>query len=62
MKKKWRAFKDARKFVHKLGLKNRDEWRVFCKSGEKPDDFPNYPAEVYKNKAGKILEIGLILE
>ena len=48
MKKKYRPFKEARKFVRSLGLKNRDEWRVFCKSGEKPDDIPNYPAGVYK--------------
>ena len=51
----WRSFKEARKFVHKLGLKNRDEWRVFCKSGEKPDDIPNHPAGVYKNKGWKTL-------
>ena len=55
VKKKFRSFSEARKFVRKLGLKNRDEWRVFCKSGEKPDDIPNYPAGVYKNKGWKNL-------
>jgi len=49
----YRSFSEARKFVHKLGLKKRDEWSVFCKSGEKPDDIPNYPAGVYKNKGWK---------
>ena len=53
--REYKSFEDARKFVHKLGLKNRDEWRVFCKSGEKPDDIPNYPAGVYKNKGWKNL-------
>ena len=52
---KWRSFKQARKFVHKLGLKNRDEWRVFVKSGKRPDDIPNQPAGVYKNKGWKNL-------
>ena len=54
-KKQWRQFEEATKFVHKLGLKNRDEWRVFVKSGEKPDDIPNSPSDVYKNKGWKNL-------
>ena len=54
-KKTYRSFEEARKYVHKLELKNRDEWSVFCKSGEKPDDIPNHPAGVYKNKGWKNL-------
>ena len=55
MRKKWRPFEESRKFVHKLELKNRDEWSIFCKSSEKPDDIPNHPAGVYKNKGWKNL-------
>ena len=39
-KKTYRSFKDARKFARKLGLKNKKEWREYCKSGNKPDDIP----------------------
>ena len=52
-KKTYRSFEEARKFVHKLELKNRDEWSVFCKSGKKPEDMPADPAGVYKNKGWK---------
>ena len=38
-----------------LNLKNVDEWEQYCKSGKKPDDIPNHPAGVYKNKGWKTL-------
>lgn len=44
-----RSFEDARKFVHKLNLKNMNEFRSYCKSGKKPDDIPATPDRVYKN-------------
>ncbi len=50
MKRKFRNFKDARKFVHSLKLKNQKEWELYRKSKNKPDDIPTGPAEVYKNK------------
>ena len=34
---KYRSFEDARKFVHKLDLKNLKEWRQYIKSGKIPD-------------------------
>ena len=43
-------FEPARKFVHSLGLKNWDEWRVYLNSGQKPDDIPATPEKVYKGK------------
>jgi hypothetical protein len=49
----YRPFKDAREFVRSLGLKNGDEWKTYCKSGNKPNDIPNTPNEVYKNKGWK---------
>ena len=49
-KKKYRIFVDARKFVNSLGIKSRRDWNLYCKSGQKPDDIPSYPNQVYKNK------------
>ena len=46
-------FKEAKKFVLSLGLKGQVEWREYCKSGKKPDDIPNTPEIVYKNKGWK---------
>jgi hypothetical protein len=40
---KSRPFAEARNYVHKLGLKNREDWKQYCKSGNKPDDIPNSP-------------------
>lgn len=45
-----RSFKEARIFVRKLGLGNVKEWKVYCKSGEKPEDIPFTPARTYKGK------------
>jgi hypothetical protein len=53
MKKEFRSFEDARKFVHALKLNNDKEWKEYCKSGNKPDDIPSYPIDVYKNKGWK---------
>jgi hypothetical protein len=38
--KKYRSFKEARKFARKLKLKSQVEWFEYCKSGNKPDDIP----------------------
>jgi hypothetical protein len=48
--KKFRDFESARKFAQKLGLKYSSEWRTYCNSGNKPDDIPSTPDQVYKNK------------
>jgi len=50
MKKEFRSFNDARKFVHSLKLKNQKEWELYRKSKNKPDDIPTGPADTYKNK------------
>ena len=44
----YRPFKEAREFVRKLGLKNANEWYGYCKSGNKPDDIPSAPWNIYK--------------
>lgn len=46
----WRPFEEARTFIHSQELKGRDEWRVWAKSGAKPDDIPTSPEQAYKDK------------
>ena len=48
MKKEFRDFESAREFVISLNLKDDNEWRVYCKSGNKPDDISAAPWVVYK--------------
>ena len=43
----WRPFSEARAFVHQLGLKSKDEWNEYSKSGERPPDIPSNPNTVY---------------
>ena len=45
----WRKFKSARTFARSLKLKNHGEWRVYCKEGNRPNDIPSAPNQVYKN-------------
>jgi hypothetical protein len=46
--KQYRPYKEARAFVRSLGLKNRDDWNKYCKSGDKPDDISATPWNTYK--------------
>jgi superfamily II DNA or RNA helicase len=48
--REYRSFKEARAFVHTLGLKSGDEWKKYCQSDEKPKDIPNAPFIVYSGK------------
>jgi hypothetical protein len=43
-------FKEARTFVHTLGLKSHNQWLSYKKAGDKPDDISASPNTVYKNK------------
>jgi hypothetical protein len=51
----FRSFEEARKFVHALRLKNRDEWAKYCK-GElagyeaKPNDIPTNSRQTYRDQ------------
>ncbi|MEY3422693.1 MAG: hypothetical protein RIR48_3018 [Bacteroidota bacterium] len=51
--KEYKAFDEARKFVHKLNLKSYKEWKDYYKSGEKPDDIPATPDGTYKHQGWK---------
>ena len=46
---KYRSFEDARAFVQSLKIKNKEEWKTYCKSGSKPEDIPNDPYSYYKD-------------
>jgi crotonobetainyl-CoA:carnitine CoA-transferase CaiB-like acyl-CoA transferase len=46
----YRSFESARDYVRGLGLKTQEEWKSYCKSGQKPDDIPADPRGVYKDK------------
>ncbi|MDC0153549.1 hypothetical protein OAJ02_02310 [Nitrosopumilus sp.] len=48
--RKYSSFREAKKFVHSLNLKSMKYWREYCKSGDKPDNIPNNPWYLYKNK------------
>jgi superfamily II DNA or RNA helicase len=44
----YRSFKEARRWVHKLKFKNGEQWKHYCKSGDKPFDIPAKPERIYK--------------
>jgi len=45
----FKSFKEAQKYVRKLGLKSSSEWRKYAKN-KKPSDIPADPQKVYRNK------------
>jgi hypothetical protein len=51
--REYKPFEVARDFVHKLNLKNREEWKEYCKSGNKPEDIPAVPQSTYKQDGWK---------
>jgi len=50
MKKKFRSFKDSRKFAHSLKLKSSIEWAKYCKSSNRSNDMPTHPDRTFKNE------------
>jgi hypothetical protein len=48
--RRYRAFEEARGFVHGLALPNNKAWREYVRSGEKPEDIPSNPNVVYADK------------
>jgi formylglycine-generating enzyme required for sulfatase activity len=45
--RKYRSFEEARAFARNLGLRSQNEWKDYCRSGEKPDDIPSKPDNSY---------------
>lgn len=56
----YRNKEEAIKFVHKLKLKNREEWTNYCKSGDKPNDIPNSFWNIYNISTGEWLGTNII--
>lgn len=50
MKQQYRSYDDAKKFLRPLKLKNYNEWVEYCKSGNKPEDVPENPWDVYEKE------------
>lgn len=53
MKEKFLPFEDAKQNVLELNLKSNSEWRMYCKSGQKPHNIPVNPDRTYKEKGWK---------
>ena len=43
----FRSFEDARAYVRTLGLKSKEEWAAWSKSGARPHDIPSTPNRTY---------------
>ncbi len=53
--REFQPFKKARAFIRRLGLRNQEEWKGYCKGtlpgkGRKPDDIPVAPNVSYKDE------------
>jgi hypothetical protein len=44
------TYTEARAFVHTLKIKDQNEWTNYCNSGNRPENIPSNPIQVYKNK------------
>ena len=55
--RQYKSFEEARAFVRRLKLKNRNQWKRYRKSDAKPKDIPSYP-ESGTRTSGKVLTIG----
>lgn len=49
-KYKFLSFEQAKEYVLQLKLKSTNEWRKYCKSGQKPSNIPLNPDKTYLNK------------
>ena len=46
----WRSLEAATTYVQALGLKSKEAWREWSKSGARPEDIPSKPHQVYKKQ------------
>lgn len=49
-KREYLLFVEAREYIRKLGLKSQKEWLEYTKSGDKPDNIPANPRDVYEDE------------
>jgi len=45
----YRKFEEAREYVHSLNFQSKEEWRVWAKGSERPNDIPAGPSRTYKD-------------
>ncbi len=48
-KKEFLKFQEAKEFAKSLKLTSANQWRKFCKSGNKPNNIPTNPNDIYIN-------------
>ena len=48
--RKYKTFKEVKKYVQKLNLKGKDDWASFVKKNKLPDDIPRSPVHKYKKQ------------
>src|SRR6185312_1825909 len=46
-KKQFVSYDECKRFARTREIKTAEEWRVFCSSGERPDNIPTKPDYVY---------------
>lgn len=46
--KEFLNYVEAKIFVHTLNIKSNNDWRIYCKSGLKPNDIPSNPDSYYE--------------
>ena len=49
-KKVFRSYASAKALMAELGIKTRDQFRKWSRSGKRPSDFPSNPTRTYKEK------------
>ena len=49
-KRAFRPFAEARTFVRGLKFQGKNDYAIWSKSAERPDDIPTTPAQVYKTE------------
>ena len=45
----WKSFTEGRAHVQGLGLKSKEGWQAWSKSGQRPSDIPGRPDKTYKD-------------
>jgi hypothetical protein len=50
MKAIFLPFEESREHIRKLNFSDKKEYREYCKSGNKPNNIPSAPDQVYKNE------------
>ncbi len=51
-KKKWRSYLKAKAHVQSLGIKSKREYKEWSTSGQRPEDIPSAPHEIYNEWEG----------